>query len=220
VFLAPDGVRRLPEEKLVLTLCMSMPGGKDFWYDSKSTVELYDIKREIELLFEAFRVDLGPDVCYDFDRATGDFTFASKDGTLVEGGIIGDRIAHRHDLDQPVWYASVDLETCFELRAPPARLEPLAEFPASKRDLSLVGPGEVTFADIEKALVRYGGRLLESVVVFDVYRGEGVAEGSTAYGVRLSFRSAERTLTDKEIDRVIDKVISRLKNELGVELRS
>jgi phenylalanyl-tRNA synthetase beta chain len=62
--------------------------------------------------------------------------------------------------------------------------------------------------------------LLESVVVFDVYRGEAIPEDHPAYGVRLSFRSPERTLRDEEIDRVIGKVVSKLKNELGVELRS
>jgi phenylalanyl-tRNA synthetase beta chain len=220
VFLAPEGVTQLPDEEMLLTLCMSLPGSTDFWYDSKSTVELFDIKREIETLFNTFRVDPGPDVCYDFDRATGHFAYTSKDGTLVEGGIVSDRIARRLDLEQPVWYANIDLGRCYELRAAESRLEPLAEYPASKRDLSLLGSAEVTFADIEKALVRYGGRLLESVVVFDVYRGDTIEKGHTAYGVRLSFRSPERTLTDNEIDRVIEKVVTRLNNELGVELRS
>ncbi len=220
VFLAPEGLTQLPEEELILTICMSMPGGTDFWYDSKSTAELFDIKRELEMLFDAFRIDLGPDVCYDFDSATGHFSYSSKAGTLVEGGIISDRIARRYDLEQPLWYAGLDLKRCFELKAEGTRLTPLAEYPASKRDLSLLGPADVGYADIEKALVRHGGRLLESVVVFDVYRGDAIPDDHTAYGVRLSFRSSERTLRDQEIDRVISKVVSRLKDELGVELRS
>ncbi|UCH85698.1 MAG: phenylalanine--tRNA ligase subunit beta [Candidatus Latescibacterota bacterium] len=220
VFLAPEGVSQLPEEKLILTLCMSLPGATDFWYDSKSSLELFDIKKEIELLFERFGVDPGPELCYDFDGSTGHFAYGSKDGTLVEGGIVSDRIARRFDLDQPIWYANLDLERCYEMRLPEGRLAPLAEYPASKRDLSLVGSAAVRYADIEKALVRYGGRLLESVVVFDVYQGDTIPQDHIAYGVRLSFRSPERTLTDKEIDRVIDKLVSKLKGEFGVELRS
>ncbi|MBP2680956.1 MAG: pheT, partial [Candidatus Krumholzibacteriota bacterium] len=64
------------------------------------------------------------------------------------------------------------------------------------------------------------GPLLESTMVFDVYRGDNVPKGHTAYGVRLSFRSPDRTLRDEDIDRVIEKIVTTLKNELGVELRS
>ncbi|UCG53658.1 MAG: phenylalanine--tRNA ligase subunit beta [Candidatus Latescibacterota bacterium] len=220
VFLAPEGLTQLPEEESTLTLAMSLPGGTDFWYDSRSELELFDIKRELEMLFGSFRVELGSDICYDFDGATGRFTYSSKEGTLVEGGIVTDRVARRYDLDQPVWHASVDLAKCYELCTRQERLEALPDYPASKRDLSLVGPKGVTYREIEKALVRHAGRLLESLVVFDVYRGENIPEECTAYGVRLNFRSAERTLRDEEIDRIIDKVISKLKNELGVELRS
>ncbi|MEJ2721440.1 MAG: phenylalanine--tRNA ligase subunit beta, partial [bacterium] len=220
VFLAPEGLNSLPDEDMSLVICISMPGGTDFWYDSRSTVELFDIKREIELLFDAFRVDLGPDVYYDFDRATGHFSYGSKSGTLVEGGIVSDRMARRYDLDQPVWYAALDVRRCYDLRSTETRPARLAEYPASKRDLSLVGPADVSYADIEKALARHGGRLLESTVAFDVYRGRGIPSGHTAYGVRLSFRSPERTLRDEEIDRVVAKMVSRLREELGVELRS
>ena len=61
--------------------------------------------------------------------------------------------------------------------------------------------------------------MLESLQVFDVYHGDKIDGGQTAYGVRLTFRSPERTLTDAEVDQIIDKVLTRLKNELRIELR-
>jgi phenylalanyl-tRNA synthetase beta chain len=77
----------------------------------------------------------------------------------------------------------------------------------------------VTYDQVKKCLVKYSGPLLESVQVFDVYRGESLPQGATAFGVRLVFRSADRTLRDTEIDQVLEKVLQKLQNEHGVTLR-
>jgi phenylalanyl-tRNA synthetase beta chain len=199
---------------------MSRPAGLEFWKHSNSKLDLYDIKEILECVFHAFRIDHGSNLGYDFDAATGRFAWSVKDQIVVDGGVVSDVVAERYDFEQPVWYANLDLTKCYDLRPRQGQLKPLGEYPASKRDLSLVTPAGVEFADIEKSLAKHAGRLLESCVVFDVYRGEKIAKGHVAYGVRLSFRAPDRTLRDKEIDRVIDKTVTRLKNELGVELRS
>jgi phenylalanyl-tRNA synthetase beta chain len=58
------------------------------------------------------------------------------------------------------------------------------------------------------------------VRVFDVYQGGTVPEGHAAFGVRLFFRSPERTLTDGEIDKLLGKMVQKLQSDLGVVLRS
>jgi len=78
----------------------------------------------------------------------------------------------------------------------------------------------VDWAQIEKTLVKHAGRLLESHWVFDVYRGDSLPDGHTAYGVRLVFRSAAGTLRDADVDGAVAKVVSKLQSDLGVALRS
>ena len=67
-----------------------------------------------------------------------------------------------------------------------------------------------------KAL-RASGELLESAVVFDEFRGEGVPGRSVAW--RLVFRSPERTLRDEEVDGAVRKILTQLKEQLGVQRR-
>ncbi len=219
VFLAPEGPTKLPEERMVLALVLSQPEGTDFWMNSKTAVDLFAIKAEIEALLRTMKIEPSG-LSYSFDAATGGFSYATKEGALVEGGVVSEAVADRCGIEQPVWFATLDLSKCYEFRGLHGKLKELPEYPASRRDLSLVARPGTGYGEIEKALVKSAGPLLESAVVFDVYRGDNIPRGQAAYGVRLSFRAPDRTLRDEEIDRVIDKVVTTLKNELGVELRS
>jgi len=210
----------LPEERTMLVIARTRPSNRDFWNQLKETTDLFDIKQEIEVLGATQAVDIGRRLAYDFDTRTGRYSYRDRKATVIEGGIVPARLAAKYELDQAVWYAILDLERLHGLQKGRPRFKALPEFPASKRDLSLVTPQGVTFIQVEKCLVKYGGRLLESVQAFDVYRGENLPDGATAFGVRLLFRSPERTLRDSDIDGILEKVIHKLQSELGVALRA
>lgn len=207
----------LPEQPLQLALVRTQPAGPDFWNHVSKTTDLFDIKKEIESLLARAG---GRRLSYHFDERTGDFSYNDRKGAVVEGGVVPAQLGARYELDQPMWYAIADLRALHEAGTVRATFESIPEYPPSKRDLSLVTPAGVTYGGIEKSLVKHAGRLLESLQVFDVFRGGNLPEGSTAYGVRMWFRSSEGTLTDAEVDAVLAKVIDKLQSELGVVLRS
>jgi phenylalanyl-tRNA synthetase beta chain len=91
--------------------------------------------------------------------------------------------------------------------------------PAAGFDLALLLPVSVRAADVEELLRREAGELLESVRVFDEYRGDQLAPGMRSVGWRLQFRHPERTLRDKELDGRRSKLVSALQRELGVTVR-
>ncbi len=213
----PEG---LPEEPVHALIGRTRPKGADFWNDSKSELDLFDIKLEIEALCDRLQVDFRDRLVYEFDERTGHFRYLKRRDTVIEGGIVPARLGAHYELDQPFWYAVADLRALYDLRGARATFESIPEYPPSKRDLSLVTPPGVTYSQIEKSLVKHGGRLLEYTQVFDVFRGGNLPEGNTAYGVRLWFRSSEGTLTDADVDAVLAKVISKLQSEHRVVLRS
>jgi phenylalanyl-tRNA synthetase beta chain len=216
---AADGTAGLPQERLLLALARTRPEGQDFWSQSKKTTDLFDIKREIEAIAATQGIDIDGRLAYSFDSTAGRFAYKNRKATVAEGGILPARLAAANDIDQPVWYCVVDMSALYKVRPSRQRFSSLSEYPASKRDLSLVTPGDVTYDQVKKCLVKYSGPLLESVQVFDVYRGESLPDGATAFGVRVIFRSADRTLRDEEIDEVLEKVLQKLHNEHGVTLR-
>ena len=80
-----------------------------------------------------------------------------------------------------------------------AEARPVSRFPSTDVDLALVVPDEVPAAAVAGALGGAGGALLESVELFDVFRGTTVGEGRRSLAFRLRFCALDRTLTDAEV---------------------
>lgn len=220
VFLPARGDGVLPREVPTLLIAKSRPAAKDFWSDLKETTDLFDIKREIEVLLTRLRADMGGESTYQFDPATGLFSMDARGGQIVQGGVVSAAMAAAYGLQQPVWYASIDLRALYGCIPERPQYRKVPGFPSVRRDLSLVATGGVRYGEIEKCLVKNAGPLLESVQVFDVYQGDNIVGGDIAFGVRVNFRSPDTTLTDADVDVVLERVIAKLNKELGVSLRS
>ncbi len=100
------------------------------------------------------------------------------------------------------------------------KFKPYSTFPASDRDLAFFAPISVSIADLTKAITKAGGKLLDTVTLFDEYRGDSVPEGHRSLAFRLVYRASDRTLTDEDIDPVHQKVRSTLEQQFQVALRS
>lgn len=96
---------------------------------------------------------------------------------------------------------------------------PLPKYPAMARDIALSVNEEVQAADLEAVIKEMGGKLLERVQLFDVYRGKQVLPGMKSVAYSLTYRAKDRTLTDEEVVKVHDKVLEALKNKLNAVLR-
>jgi phenylalanyl-tRNA synthetase beta chain len=93
-------------------------------------------------------------------------------------------------------------------------------YPAADRDIAFFAPVKVTVAEIEKAIAKAGKDLLQSVELFDEYRGDNVPKGQRSLAFRLIYRTSDRTLTDAEVEPVHNKVREALVEKFGVSLRS
>ncbi|HAN74045.1 MAG TPA: phenylalanine--tRNA ligase subunit beta [Planktothrix sp. UBA8402] len=100
------------------------------------------------------------------------------------------------------------------------KFKPFSTFPATDRDIAFFVPVEVAVADIQRCITKAAGNLLESVEVFDEYRGKNVPEGQRSLAFRLVYRVSDRTLTDTDIDPFQQKVRDALVKQFNVTLRS
>lgn len=96
---------------------------------------------------------------------------------------------------------------------------PLPKYPAVSRDIALLVREDTYVAEIESIIKEFGGKLLESVALFDVYRGKQVQQGKKSAAFNLTYRASDRTLTDEEVVKVHQKVLDALKEKLDAVLR-
>ena len=97
--------------------------------------------------------------------------------------------------------------------------EDLVTYPPASQDLAVIVDRGVAAADIVATAAKAGGKLVHDVSVFDVYEGDQVPEGKRSLALRVVMRSADRTLTDKDITSVRERLLSALEREYGAELR-
>jgi phenylalanyl-tRNA synthetase beta chain len=98
--------------------------------------------------------------------------------------------------------------------------QPLPTTPAAEFDLALVVPERISAADVETAIRRSSGDLLESLQLVDQYIGSNIESGHRSLAWRLTFRHADRTLGAKEIEGRRSKILRTLETELNVRQRS
>ena len=99
------------------------------------------------------------------------------------------------------------------------RVRPLPRHPSIVRDLSIVMDERLPAATVRGTIRRNAPATLVDVREFDRYQGAGVPQGSVSLSLRLTFRHADRTLTDSEVQQAVDAIVSALTAEHGVRLR-
>jgi phenylalanyl-tRNA synthetase beta chain len=122
-------------------------------------------------------------------------------------------------IDGRVGWFDVDLENLCGLPRRAIELSVVSPYPSSDLDLAFVTPNSVTVDDLAGALRQAAGEVCESVELFDVYRGKGVADGSRSLAFRLRFVSNDHTLTDAELTELQQRCIGA-GTALGAALRS
>jgi phenylalanyl-tRNA synthetase beta chain len=128
-------------------------------------------------------------------------------------------VAANYGIDSEVYCAELDLTKLFDLKLPGATYVPLPKYPSVYRDLALVCDEAVTVAQIEDVITTFGGKLLRSIRLFDIYRGTGIAEGKKSMAFSLELRADDRTLTDSDSEAAVSKVLKALEEKLGATLR-
>jgi phenylalanyl-tRNA synthetase beta chain len=148
-----------------------------------------------------------------------------RSATLSQGrdrlGVVGEvhpDVCDAYGITERLAYLELDLTLLLAGDEPVRTWKPVSRFPSSDIDLAFAAPATLTSERIEKALKQGGGALVVSVALFDVYRGEGLGEGTRSLAYRLRLQAPDRTLTDAEISRTREAAITAV-TKLGATLR-
>jgi len=92
----------------------------------------------------------------------------------------------------------------------------ISNFPSINRDISILINKSYSYVDIENLISLNGGKHLQSINLFDVYTDKKISSDKHSLLFSLKFGSNERTLKDKEVDKVINHILNSLKDKFKV----
>jgi phenylalanyl-tRNA synthetase beta chain len=192
------------------------------WAHPNRSVDIFDIKGCVETLFSILNIAV-----YRFETDSNEPYLAPKTGIQVfiedtycgSCGTLHPDISEAFDAHGPVHVFELDFNQICAYYSSQKTYTSFSRFPAVHRDLALVIDQSVTSADVNAAIEAYKNKLLRQWNIFDFYQGGSIAKGKKSIAFRLTFQSDERTLTDKEVNKIHDKLLDSLRKQLGVELR-
>ena len=150
--------------------------------------------------------------------APGQTASVSLDGKVL--GVVGrlhPKLARELDLPKPLFLADLALSPllCGQVTA----FKAISRYPRVLRDLAIVVDDGVAWQQIVDAITGLADARIQSVELFDVYRGTGVPEGRQSLALSLSLQDPEKTLDDTAIQELVDQVVQVLHEQTGAELR-
>jgi len=95
----------------------------------------------------------------------------------------------------------------------------ISRYPSIRRDLAIVVDEQVQAQAVADVVRKVAGELLQEVVIFDIYQGQGVESGRKSIAFGLILQDSSRTLTDVDIEAVVDRVTGQLGKTIGATLR-
>ncbi len=209
VYVPVDG-EKLPDEHK--NIAIGMYGDCDF----------YTLKGIIENLVDAFNIK-GCEYIADKENTTfhpGRCARLVADGKVIGTfGEVHPNVSKNFGMSQRVYAAELDFNTLCELHNEEKKYTKLPKYPAVSRDIAMLVDDDVTVGSIEKIITQCSGKILETVKLFDVYKGSQIPDGKKSVAYSISYRAADRTLVDDEINAVFNKTVKRLESELGAQLR-
>ncbi|MEN6463620.1 MAG: phenylalanine--tRNA ligase subunit beta [Syntrophaceae bacterium] len=220
VFIA-RGADELPLEKSRLAALVSGSRYSDFWRAAESS-DFYDIKGILEGILESLKIT---DVSF---KAASDIPYLHPGRAaevVIKGqvaGFIGDfhpDVLEKMDLKKKAAVFEIDAESIGSAFSEDIQYYGMPRYPAVTRDVAFILGNDI---EAEKAIAAADVQhqdLLDKIEVFDIYTGKNIPEGSKSLALRFTYRSAEKTLTDDEVNKVHGAVVRAIMDATSAKIR-
>jgi len=219
----PGAGSTVKEERRV-AIALTGHRAKRFWSGDNrdAKLDLYDLKGMLEEFFDQFGLrgvtwtNRAEDVPLFLESA---LVQLSGKLALGEVGQLAPLLARQFDLRDAVLLAELNLDTMLARRTTTKSFKPLPQFPGIRRDLAMLVPETTTHDAVLNVVKQARMANLESVELFDVFRGGHVPAGQKSMAYAFTYRHAERTLTDAEVNAEQEKLVEQFKQKLQATIR-
>jgi phenylalanyl-tRNA synthetase beta chain len=220
----PDGPAGRPyQEERRVAIALTGQRALPFWSgsDRDAKFDACDLKGVLEEFFEQFGLR-----GITFTRQAESTALFLESAVILQGknqvgefGQLLPALAKKYDLRDAVLLAELNLDLLLARRNPAKSFKPLPAFPAIRRDVAMMVPEATTHDAVLQLVKQTKPANLEAVELFDVFRGKNVPEGQKSLAYAFTYRAADKTLTDAEVNAAHTKIVEAFKTQLQATVR-
>jgi phenylalanyl-tRNA synthetase beta chain len=212
-----------PKEERRLAVALTGQRNPLFWSGGErdAKFDVQDLKGAIEEFFEHFGMR-----SVNFTRREQSTALFLESATISLGkfqlgefGQLLPQLAKQFDLRDSVLLAELNLDVLLARRNTGKSFKPLPTQPAIRRDVAMLVPEATTHDAVLQIVKQAKPANLESVELFDIFRGKNVPEGQKSLAYAFTYRNAERSLTDTEVNAAHEKLVGNFKERLKAVVR-
>ncbi len=191
------------------------------WYLKSENIDFYYLKSYVSNIVKR--------VCLDLSHLSLQQTKSSflREGLtyfygklkLVEFGILDKNILKPFDIKQEVYYADFIWDNILKTAEGKIKYREVPKFPEVRRDLALLVDKKIQFSQIEEIAFQTEKKLLQKIGLFDIYEGDKIDSNKKSYAVSFILQDENKTLTDKEIEKIMTRFIKAFEEKLGATIR-
>ena len=208
------------QEDKHLTIFVSGARTKDSWTSLTQKSEFFYLKGIVMSILERIGVTNIKTSPVKSDVFSEGIVLSLGKNKLVEFGVIKKKILKEFGIKQEVLFADFDWTSILSISGKKKiKVSMLPKFPSVKRDLALLLDQKITFKEIYDLAFQSERNLLKDVGLFDVYQGDKLPEGKKSYAVSFVLQDNNKTLEDRQIDKIMQKLQQSFEKNLGAVLR-
>ncbi len=210
------------EEQLHMGIFLSGNSQPGNWVQKPGTSSFYVLKSHVESVLVKLGINpmsLESTVLDNPDFSEGQ-AYLLNGKPLLEFGVVSSKLLKQFDIDQQVFAAEFNWDRIlYSLTKHRILFTPLPRFQVVLRDFSMVLDKQVTFESLRSLAFKTERKLLKNVTLFDVYDGEKIEKGKKSYALSFTLLDENKTLTDKQIDKVMLNLARAFEKEFGAKIR-
>ncbi len=143
-----------------------------------------------------------------------------NDKVIVELGSVHKALIKQFDINQEVLYADFNWDLIIKsLKKSKTLYTEVPKFPEVRRDLALLLDKSVNYSELEQLAYQTERGILKKVNLFDVYEGDKIAEGKKSYALSFILQDENKTLNDKQIDKIMERMMEAFEKNLNASVR-
>ncbi len=208
------------EENKHLTLFATGNRTEESWAQTQQKSDFFLFKGYINSILSRIGLDTKlSSLPIENDVFAEGISLAVGKETIVEFGTVKKSILKHFDIKQDVLYADIDWGKIQKYISNKMKFTDIPKYPEVRRDLALLLDQSTSFEEVFKIAKQTEKKLLKNINLFDVYEGKNLPEGKKSYAVSFTIQDENKTLNDKEIEKIMSKLLTNFEKQLGATLR-